>query len=82
MIVDTSIWSSQRRNRIETLRIKRKCVSNRGIEETTHADSEGGKKSFKTFTDKEIPEYSFKITVIWFIIKPKRAAVMEVRCEF
>ena len=39
------------------------------------------KRASKTFTDKEISEYSFEITVVRFVIKPKRSAVMEVRCK-
>ena len=39
------------------------------------------KRASKTFTDKEISEYSFEVTVIRFIIEPEGAAVMEVGCE-
>lgn len=39
-------------------------------------------RSFQTFTDKEISEYPFEISVIWFIIKAKRSTVVEIGREF
>ena len=38
--------------------------------------------NFQTFTDKEISEYPFEISVVWFIIKTKRPAVVEIGCKF
>lgn len=86
VIAETWIPSSQTQNQTENLRPNKKHnivgIQLVSTEASVWINSlRGTDRIWITFTDKKVAEQSLQICIVWLIIKPKWAAVMEEGCK-